>query len=60
MPELAEEHGMQTPINIFLNPLEESDETKEALEKYNKVTMKKDAMESFVAFSFEMMVLKKG
>jgi hypothetical protein len=42
MPELAEEHGMETLINIFLNPKEESEETIEILNKFNKVTMKKD------------------
>jgi hypothetical protein len=47
---------MDTLINLFINPKEESEETIEVLNKYNKVTFKKDSLETYIAFSYQMMV----
>lgn len=56
-PELVEEYGESTDINIFLNTHDiESDEVKEDLHKGNKVTFKKDLAEAQITFTFELRV----
>ena len=56
MPELVEEYGPEKMLNFYINIPNEDEETKEILDRGNKVTFKKDTIELLSYFSFSMNV----
>lgn len=61
MPEVAQRYDHSLPITVRLNPsgLMEQEEVQAFLNKFNKVTYKKDALEILLAIAMELQVKKE-
>ena len=55
-PDIAEQYGLDKKINVLFFPDDESEETVQTLQKFNKILFKKDSIEILIAVSFNMVL----